>query len=208
MYGPKPDEIYPMPGVKRVVFLKNVIKNPKITVGDYSYYDNAEKPEAFEENVLYLYPFSKDQLMIGKFCAIASGVKFLMNGANHLINSLSTYPFPIFQNGWEKHLNQNWPFKGDTVIGNDVWIGYESVIMPGVKIGDGAIISAMSVVTKDVPPYTIVGGNPAREIRKRFSPEVTEALLQIQWWNWPIEKITQALPILMSGSVDELKKLV
>ncbi|HCL56560.1 MAG TPA: chloramphenicol acetyltransferase [Spirochaetia bacterium] len=207
MYGPNPKKLYPVSSIKRIVFLKNIIKNPKIIAGDYSYYDNDDDPKSFEKNVLYLYPFSKDRLLIGKFCAIASGVKFMMNGANHVINGLSTYPFPIFQNGWEKYINAKWPYKGDTVIGNDVWIGYQSVIMPGIKIGDGAIISAMSVVTKDVPPYTIVGGNPANKIRTRFNQEVIDILMNIQWWNWSIEKITEAIPILMSENIDELKNL-
>ena len=206
--GPNPNEIHPIPAIKRIVFIKNFNKDPKIIAGEYSYYDNEEGFNSFERTVLYHYPFSKDRLIIGKFCAIASGARFMMNGANHVISGLSTFPFPILQGGWEKHINANWPFKGDTVIGNDVWIGYRSVVMPGIKIGDGAIVSALSVVTKDVPPYTIVGGNPAREIRPRFDPEVINKLSKIQWWNWPIKRITEAIPVLMSGSIEELEKLI
>lgn len=205
--GPNPNETNPIPAIKRIVFIKNFNKDPKVVAGDYSYYDNEEGFDSFEKAVLYHYPFSKDRLIIGKFCAIASGVKFLMNGANHVISGLSTFPFPILQGGWEKHINADWPFKGDTVIGNDVWIGYRSIVMPGIKIGDGAIVSALSVVTKDVPPYTIVGGNPARVIRARFDPEVINKLSEIQWWNWPIERITEAIPVLMSGAIEELEKL-
>jgi len=205
--GPDPDRLNPVPPVKRIVFIRNFTKDPKISAGDYSYYDNEEGFDCFEKTVLYHYPFSKDRLIIGKFCAIASGVKFMMNGANHVISGLSTYPFPIMGSGWEKHIDANWPFKGNTVIGNDVWLGYRSVVMPGIKIGDGAIVSALSVVSKDVAPYTIVGGNPAREIRSRFSPEVIKKLSEIQWWNWPIEKITEAIPALMSDSIEELEKI-
>lgn len=204
---PDPNQLNPIPAIKQIVFIKNFSKDPKISAGDYSYYDNEEGFDSFEKAVLYHYPFSKDRLIIGKFCALASGVRFMMNGANHVINGLSTYPFPIMGSGWEKHIDANWPFKGDTVIGNDVWIGYRSVIMPGITIGDGAIVSALSVVTKDVAPYTIVGGNPAREIRARFSPEVIQKLSEMQWWNWPIEKITAAIPALMSDSLEALETI-
>ncbi|MBE9170227.1 CatB-related O-acetyltransferase [Pleurocapsales cyanobacterium LEGE 06147] len=160
--------------------------------------------------VLYHYPFVGDKLIIGKFCALAKGVKFIMNGANHKMSGFSTYPFDIFGNGWERVAPQpdELPFKGNTVIGNDVWIGYEAVIMPGVKIGDGAIVAAKSVVTKDVPPYSVVGGNPANVLRKRFSEETIELLLEISWWNWDIKKITKNLEKIVSADIEALKVCV
>ncbi|MDO5653700.1 MAG: CatB-related O-acetyltransferase, partial [Brachymonas sp.] len=171
MHGPSPAAPHPMAGFPQVCFIKNCVKNPNIIVGDYSYYDDPVDSEGFERNVLYHYPFIGDKLIIGKFCAIATGVKFIMNGANHKMSGISTYPFQIFGQGWEKAMPQagELPYKGDTVIGNDVWIGYESLIMPGVKIGDGAIVASRSVVTSDIAPYTIAGGNPAREIKRRFA---------------------------------------
>lgn len=206
--GPDPNQRYPIPEIQRIVFIKNFIQDPKLVAGDFSYFDNEENFDSFERAVLYHYPFSKDCLVIGKFCAIGSGVRFLMNGANHVISGLSTFPFPILGGGWERHMEADWPYKGDTVIGNDVWLGYRAVIMPGVKIGDGAIVSAMSVVTKDVPPYTIVGGNPAQVIRPRFDPERTRRLLELQWWDWPVEKITRAIPFLMAGDLEKLEGVV
>ena len=156
--------------------------------------------------MLYHYPFIGDRLIIGKFCALARGVKFIMNGANHKMSGISTYPFAIFGNGWEAAMPQpgELPFKGDTVIGNDVWIGYDCLIMPGVRIGDGAIIAARSVVTADVPAYTVVGGNPARRIKDRFAPAVVDRLLALAWWDWPIEKITRHLATIVAGDVDAL----
>jgi virginiamycin A acetyltransferase len=205
-HGPSAEETYPMTGQKRVCYIKNLIDNPNILIGDYTYYDHPTSPETFVENVLYHFDFIGDKLIIGKFCAIASGVKFIMNGANHNLNSVSTYPFGAFGKGWESGLPalQNIRSKGDTIIGNDVWLGFEAVIMPGITIGDGAIIAAKSVVTKNVAPYSIVGGNPAREIRKRFSAEQIEQLLALQWWNWPIEKITQRIPALCESDIDAL----
>ncbi|MCX7745839.1 MAG: Vat family streptogramin A O-acetyltransferase [Clostridia bacterium] len=210
-YGPNPNTVYPKEGFTRIVFLKNIIKSPNIIVGDYTYYDdNDNNPEKFEKNVLYHFDFLGDKLVIGKFCAIASDVKFIMNGANHKMKAFTTYPFGIFGNGWEVGIPglMDLPFKGDTVIGNDVWIGYDSILMPGVKIGDGAVIAAKSVITKDVPPYAIVGGNPAKVIRKRFSDEVIEYLLQIKWWDWSIEKITESIPALSSDDINKLKSIV
>lgn len=188
-----------------MVFLKNVVNNPNITVGDYTYYDDPN-PQDFEKNVLYHYPFYGDKLIIGKFCAIAPGVKFIMNGANHKISSISTYPFSLFGHGWESviPLLKDLPIKGDTVIGNDVWIGYEAFILPGVHIGDGAIIAAKSVVTKDVPPYTIVGGNPAKTIKTRFDEQTINELLDLKWWDWDIEKITQNLSLITNAEVTKL----
>lgn len=209
MQGPKPTEIHPMKGFNQVCYLKNVIKNPNIIVGDYSYYDDPFDSKGFERNVLYHYPFMNDKLIIGKFCAIARDVKFMMNGANHKIDAFSSYPFSIFRNGWERVTPtlEDLPFKGDTIIGNDVWIGYDALIMPGVKIGDGAIIASKSVVVKDVPAYTIVGGNPANEIRRRFSEDVIALLESAQWWNWSAQKITDSLEILTSNDEDALRNL-
>lgn len=210
MNGPSPDEKYPMKGFPQVGFLKNFITNPHIIIGDYTYYDDLKGPEDFENrNVLYHYPFMEDKLIIGKFCAIATDVKFIMNGANHKISGISTYPFSIFGNGWEKVIPKpgELPYKGNTVVGNDVWIGYDATILPGITIGDGAIIAAKAVVTKDVPPYTVVGGNPARVIKERFDKQTVEKLLKIQWWNWSVEKITVNLSIITSGNIAELEKL-
>jgi virginiamycin A acetyltransferase len=207
MFGANPNDKHPMPGFSQVCFIKNTVKSPNIIIGDYTYYDDPEDSENFERNVLYHYPFIGDKLIIGKFCALARGVKFIMNGANHQIAGFSTYPFYIFGNGWEKVTPspEREVFKGDTVIGNDVWIGYESLIMPGVKIGDGAIIAAKSVVVKDVPAYTIFGGNPACLIRQRFSDTVIKALLEIAWWDWEIEKITRHLDKIVSGDIEALR---
>ena len=209
MFGPQPTEIHPMRGFDQVCFIKNVISNPNIIVGDYTYYDDPAGSENFERNVLYHFPFINDKLIIGKFCAIAKDVKFIMNGANHKLDCFSTYPFQIFGNGWEKVMPgfDELPFKGDTIIENDVWLGYDSLIMPGVKIGNGAIVAARSVVVKDVEPYSVVGGNPARFIKYRFVRDVIEYLLQIEWWNWDIEKITQHLEVLTSNDVEKLKSI-
>ncbi|MEO0469196.1 MAG: CatB-related O-acetyltransferase [Bacteroidota bacterium] len=192
MKGPDPNTVFPLQGIERLVFLKNIITNPKIEVGDYTYYDDFEDVHNFEKNVKYHFDFSEDRLIIGKFCMIASDVHFLMNGANHLLDAVSSFPFAVFGHGWEDAMEgKSYPNKGDICIGNDVWIGHKAVIMAGVNIGDGAIIGAYSVVTRDVEPYTIVGGNPAMHIRKRFSEDEIQHLLKIEWWNWPIEKITE-----------------
>lgn len=206
MHGPDPDEKHPLPDFPQVCFIKNSVTNPNIIIGDYTYYDDPEDSEGFERNVLYHYPFIGDKLIIGKFCALARGVKFIMNGANHKTSGLSTYPFFIFGHGWESAAPQpgDLPYKGDTCVGNDVWFGYESLIMPGVKIGNGAIISSRSVVVSDVPPYSIVGGNPAKVIRTRFSDEVIAGLEAIAWWDWPVEKITRNLDAITSGDIARL----
>lgn len=207
--GPSPTTKHPMAGFPQVCFIKNTIKNPNIIVGDYSYYDDPEDSENFERNVLYHYPFIGDKLIIGKFCAIARGVQFIMNGANHKLSGISTYPFQIFGNGWEKVMPElgDFPYKGDTVIGNDVWIGYEALIMPGVKIGNGAIVSSRSVVVSDVPAYTIVGGNPAKPIKHRFDKETVAILESIAWWDWTIENITQHLELIVSGDLEAIRRL-
>ncbi|MTD25847.1 Vat family streptogramin A O-acetyltransferase [Erwinia sorbitola] len=208
MHGPDPKDTHPLPGFPQVCFIKNSVSNPNIIIGDYTYYDDPEDSENFERNVLYHYPFIGDKLIIGKFCALARGVKFIMNGANHKTSGFSTFPFFIFGNGWESAAPEpgDLPFKGDTCVGNDVWIGYESLIMPGVKIGNGAIISSRSVVVSDVPAYTIVGGNPAKVIRQRFSDEVITELESIAWWEWPVEKITQNLAAIIDGDISCLRK--
>ena len=201
--------IYPRPHDKQIVYLKNVIKNPNIIVGDYTIYnDFVNDPQDFEKNnVLYQYPINGDKLIIGKFCSIACGAKFLFTSGNHSLKSLSNYTFPVFFDEWDldsKNITSAWDNKGDTVIGNDVWIGYDAIIMPGVKIGDGAIIGTRAVVTKDIPPYTIVGGVPAKPIRKRFDDKTIEKLLSIKWWNWDKEKIKQNIQSIQSGNINDL----
>ena len=202
-------KIDPRTGDKQTVYLNAVIKDTQIEVGDYTIYnDFVANPLLFEKNnVLYHYPILREKLIIGKFCSIACGTKFLFNCANHSLKSLSTYTFPLFYEEWElekSNITTAWDNKGDIVIGNDVWIGYEAVIMAGVHIGDGAIIAARAVVTKDVPPYTIVGGTPAKEIRKRFDAEVIQQLLMLKWWDWSTDEIRQCLPYIMEGKINEL----
>jgi len=205
---PNPNTVYPLNNYHRLCFLKNIIDNPNIIIGDFTYYDDLENPLNFEKNVLYHFDFIGDKLIIGKFCAIASNVKFIMNGANHPLNYFTTYPFAIFGHDWEDKMSVEGTSKGDTIIGNDVWLGYNAVIMPGITIGDGAIIATNSVVTKDIPAYTIVGGNPAQIIRKRFEDEIIALLLELKWWDLSIEKITDYIPILCSNNHEELKKIL
>ena len=206
-------QIYPRTGDKETIYLKHIIKNPNITVGEFTMYnDFVNDPTLFEKNnVLYHYPINHDKLQIGKFCSIACGAKILFNSANHTLSSLSTYPFPLFFEEWgleKKDVTKAWDKKGDIVIGNDVWIGYEAVILAGVTIGDGAIIGTRAVVTKDVPPYTIVGGVPAKPIKKRFSDEIISALLEIQWWNCSEEKIARNISAIQSGNIEQLKQSI
>ncbi|MBE2217324.1 MAG: CatB-related O-acetyltransferase [Ignavibacteria bacterium] len=204
--GPDKNTIYPLAGYERLCFLKNIIENPNIVVGDYTYYDDFEDVHNFEKNVKYHFDFTGDKLIIGKFCMIASDVKFIMNGANHLNDSISAYPFAIFGNGWEGAMEgRSYPNKGDLVIGNDVWIGYNATLMAGITVHDGAIIAANSTVTKDVEPYAIVGGNPAAVIRKRFSVEKIRELLAIKWWDWDIENITRNVHNLTGNDISKLK---
>lgn len=203
-------KIYPRTGDDQTVYLNQVIANPNIIVGDYTMYnDFVNDPTEFEKNnVLYHYPINGDRLIIGKFCSIACGAKFLFNSANHSLTSLSTYPFPIFFEEWgleRAQVTRAWDHKGDIVIGNDVWIGYEAVILAGVTIGDGAIIGTWAVVTKDVPPYAIVGGVPAKPIRKRFHDDTIAALLALRWWDWPEERIAGCLDAIQSGQIDQIK---
>lgn len=209
MNGPDPRNPHPMEGFPQVCFIKNTVRNPNIVIGDYTYYDDPEDSENFERNVLYHFPFIGDKLIIGKFCALARGTKFIMNGANHKLSGISTYPFQIFGNGWERVMPQpgELPYKGDTIVGNDVWIGYDALIMPGVKIGNGAIVSSRSVVVGDVAPYTVVGGNPAKPIKERFPADVVARLEAIAWWDWPIEKISRSLEAIVAGDVGALESL-
>jgi virginiamycin A acetyltransferase len=208
MNGPNPDDKEPMKGFPQVGFLKNFVTSPNIVVGDYTYYDDPDGPQNFEANVLYHFPFMGDKLVIGRFCAIARGVTFIMNGANHKTSGFSTYPFYIFGNGWEKVTpkDDELPFKGDTVVGNDVWIGYAATVMPGVTIGHGAIVASRSVVTKDVPAYSVVGGNPAAVIKYRFDQATREALLSLAWWDWSAAKITKHLEAIVNNDLEALSE--
>ena len=207
MQGPSPLDPHPMAGFPQVCFIRNTVKNPNVVVGDYTYYDDPEDSENFERNVLYHYPFVGDKLVIGKFCALARGVKFIMNGANHKLTGFSTYPFGIFGQGWEAAVPApaDLPSRGNTVVGNDVWIGYDALVMPGVNIGNGAIVAARAVVVKDVPAYAVVGGNPAQVLKSRFPPETVAALEQIAWWNWPVEKITRHIQAIVSADLAALQ---
>lgn len=208
---PDPNQVFPNE-YKTSCFIKNVVKAPNISIGDYTYYDDAADPTGFEaNNVLFNYPEFGDHLIIGKFCAIASGTKFIMGPANHRISSVTTYPFHVFGRAWEEntppHLDQL-PRKGDIVIGNDVWIGRECVIMPGVKIGDGAIVAAYSVVARDIPPYTVFGGNPAKFIKQRFDEELTDLLLQFAWWDLEPEALVEVLPLLCDPDLEQVKQKI
>ena len=206
------NKIYPRTGDTQTVYLKSVITRPNIEVGDFTIYnDFVNNPREFaKNNVLYHYPINHDRLIIGKFCSIACGAKFIFNCANHTLKSLSTYTFPLFFEEWDlpkSEVATAWDNKGDIVIGNDVWIGYDAVIMAGVTIGDGAIIGTRAVVVKDVEPYSIVGGIPAKEIRKRFSPDIIARLRKLQWWNWPPEKIQSIIQYIQNGNIEVLEKL-
>lgn len=204
------NKIYPRTGDTQTVYLNAVVRDPAIEAGDFTIYnDFVADPRDFEKNnVLYHYPVHRERLRIGKFCSIACGAKFLFNCANHRLGSLSTYTFPLFYEAWElekSRVAEAWDFKGDILIGNDVWIGYEAVVLAGVKIGDGAIIGARAAVTHDVEPYAVVGGVPAREIRKRFDPDTVGRLLDLKWWDWPVERIRRNLPVLTAGKIEELQ---
>ena len=209
MTGPDPDTPHPLAGQPRLAFLKPLVDHPQIEVGEFSYYDDPGGPEHFVERAVgHLYPFIGDRLIIGRFCAIGSGVRFIMNGANHAMTGFSTYPFNIFGNGWEEGFDFGTikaGIRGDTVVGNDVWIGESVTIMPGVVIGDGAILASKAVVAKDVAPYTIVAGNPAQPIRPRFDDETVARLLAVAWWNWPTDKITRNLDAIRGADIDRLE---
>lgn len=202
---PDPSTRFPIAGETSVVFLKNVIDDPQIEVGDFTYYHDFDDPTGFERNVRYLFPFIGDRLVIGRFCAIASGATFLMNGGNHAVEGVSTYPFSIFGAAWSKAEPESWPHRGDTVIGNDVWIGYQATLLPGVRIGDGAVIGAKAVVTGNVPPYAVVAGNPAKVVRLRFPETTIDRLLALRWWDWPIERITAHLKEITGGDIAALE---
>ena len=200
---PNPNKVFPVPGFKTVTYVKPTVKNPNIIVGDFTYFSDV----FFERHVTHRYEYYPDKLIIGKFCQIAAGVNFVMSGANHQMNAVTTYPFYIME-GWDQPVPPltEMPIKGDTIVGNDVWIGENATILPGVNIGDGAIIGMNSVVTKDVEPYTIVGGNPARVIRKRFDNELIALLLQSKWWDKSIEEINDLIPILTNGDLNFVKE--
>lgn len=208
--GPNPNAIHPNPQIRQVRFIKNTLTRPNIIAGDFSYYDDPDEAVTFESRVTHHYEFIGDKLIIGKFCAIARGTEFIMNGANHRMGSVTTYPFNIMGGGWEQATPElaDLPYKGDTVIGNDVWIGQNATIMPGVTIGDGAIIAANATVTKDVPAYHIAGGNPARILRQRFDDELIALLLELKWWDWSAEKITAHLKELCSSDLEQIRRLV
>ena len=205
---PDPAKLYPRTGDTQIIYLKNAIDDPSIQVGDFTVYnDFVHDPRDFQKNnVLYHYPINGDRLTIGKFCSIACGAKFLMNSANHAMASLSTYTFPLFGEEWEHGMTvaETWDNRGDITVGSDVWIGYEAVILPGVTIGDGAIVGSRAVVTKDVPPYAIVGGIPAKVIRRRFDQETIDALLELKWWDWPPEKLSKNIRAIHSGDLEAL----
>jgi virginiamycin A acetyltransferase len=206
---PSPDTMHPVAGHPRVVFLKTIVRSPNIEVGDYTYYDDPGDPAAFEwENVLYAY--GPERLVIGRYCALATGARFLMAGANHPTSGVSTFPFAIFGGAWAEQtldLVLAVPSRGDTIVGNDVWIGYEAVVMPGVRIGDGAIVAAGAVVTKNVPAYGVVAGNPARLVRTRFDETDVDRLLRAAWWEWPVELVTKHARTIMAGRPAEVEAI-
>jgi virginiamycin A acetyltransferase len=212
MQGPNPSVKHPMPLHPRVGFLKPLVSAPNIEIGDYTYYDDPAGPDRFAERcVLHHYPFIGDKLIIGRFCAIAEGAKFIMNGANHAMSGFSTYPFNIFGQGWEQGFDpQTWAreLRGDTVVGSDVWIGMEAVTLPGVTIGDGAIVAARSVVSHNVPPYAIVAGNPATIVKMRFDPRTVQRLLDVAWWDWPVDKLSRNLDAVRGADIEALEAAV
>ena len=195
---------YPLPGETSLVFLNTIVSNPQIEIGDFTYYHDFDDPLGFERNVRYLFPFENDRLIIGRFCAIAHGATFVMNGGNHRTDGLSTYPFGIFGGGWAKALPQSWPQHGHLVIGHDVWIGYRATLLAGISVGHGAVIGAASVVASDVPAYAIVAGNPARVRRYRHPPETIDRLLQLAWWDWPIDYLTRQVDRIAAGDIEAL----
>ena len=206
---PDPNEAFPNPKIPSLCLIKNVVKNPNIIVGDYTYYDDVDGADQFEKHVTHFYPFIGDKLIIGKFCAIARGVEFVMNGANHRMDCVTTYPFYIMGGDWGSAIapvKDELPLKGDTIVGNDVWIGQNVTIMPGVHIGDGAIIGTNSVVARDIPPYAIAVGNPCKVVRMRFDDELIDLLLQFKWWDKDIEEIENLMPILTCSDLEKVKK--
>lgn len=205
--GPNPNNSYPLEATRQVAFLKPVVDHPMIEIGEYTYYDDPDGPEKFVETcVRYHFPHMNDRLIIGRYCAIAAKVRFIMSGANHSLDGFSTYPFSIFGAGWEGE-PVDWVknSRGDTQVGNDVWIGTDAVIMPGVTIGDGAIIGAKAVVAKDVPPYGVVAGNPAQLVKSRFEQDIIDRLLAVAWWEWPPEKVTANLNAICGADIAALE---
>jgi virginiamycin A acetyltransferase len=203
---PDPGVLHPMPDQPRVALLKPLVTSPLIEVGEYTYYDDPDDATAFEtRNVLYHY--GPEKLVIGKFCALAEGVRFIMNGANHRMDGPSTFPFPIMGAPWTDHFDliTGLPGRGDTVVGHDVWLGYQVLVMSGVRVGNGAIVASGSVVVDDVPDYAIVGGNPARVIRHRYPDDDIARLNRVAWWDWPLDHLTQHVRTIMSGSIDDLE---
>ena len=209
MFGPNPNAVHPNENIPSVCYIKNTITRPNIIVGEYTYYDDPENSEDFESHVTHHYEFIGDKLVIGKFCAIAKGVEFIMNGANHRMNSISTYPFNIMGNGWEKSTPKldELPLKCDTIVCNDVWIGQNVTVMPGVHIGNGSIIGAYSVVASDIPPYCVAVGNPCKVIKQRFDDSLVEYLLNLKWWDWDAEKIFKNLEALTSADLSKIEKI-
>ena len=207
--GPNPNIKHPIPMHGRVGYLKSLVTADNIEIGDYTYYDDPDGPDQFQTKcVLHHYPFIGDKLIIGKFCAIAEGARFIMNGANHALSGFSTYPFNIFGHGWEKGFDPStWTreIRGDTVVGNDVWIGMEAIVMPGMTIGDGSIVAAKSVVTHDVAPYSVVAGNAAKVVKMRFDRRTVARLLDIAWWNWPVDKITRNVDAIRGADLKALE---
>lgn len=210
MSGPNPGIKHPIPMHPRVGFLNALVNRPNIEIGDYTYYDDPDGPDKFVERcVLHHYDFIGDRLVIGKFCAIAEGAQFIMNGANHAMSGFSTYPFNIFGHGWEKGFDPStWTreMRGDTMVGHDVWIGMKSVILPGITIGHGSVIAAKAVVSHDVPPFAIVAGNPAKVVTMRFDRKTVERLLAAAWWDWPVDKITRNLDAIRGADIDRLER--
>jgi virginiamycin A acetyltransferase len=201
--------LHPVSGQERVVFLKPLVRNPRIEVGEYTYYDDPEAALEFERDA-FLYGYGPERLIIGRYCAIASGVRFIMSGANHADLGPSTFPFGIFGGDWAERtmdLVMSAESRGDTVVGNDVWLGYRALVMPGVAIGDGAVVAAASVVTGDVPPYSIVGGNPARVLHRRFEDDEVERLLRAAWWDWPVELVTEHARTILAGEPADLERI-
>jgi virginiamycin A acetyltransferase len=206
--APDPKVLHPVEGQDRVVYLRPLVTDPRIEVGEYTYYDDPDDALAFERKAV-LYAYGPERLIIGRYCAIASGVRFVMPGANHADLGPSTFPFGIFGPPWDVTMDlvMGAPSRGDTVVGNDVWLGYQALVLPGVTIGHGAVVAAASVVASDVPPYAIVGGNPARVIRQRYGDEDVERLLRAAWWDWPVELVTENARTIMSGTPEELERI-
>lgn len=206
--GPDPGVVHPVTGQERVVFLKPLVHQPTIEIGDYTYYDHPERALDFERDAV-LYGFGPERLVIGRFCAIAAGVRFLMGGANHADQGPSTFPFGIFGPPWDGTMDlvMDAPSRGDTTVGHDIWLGYQALVLPGVSIGHGAVVAAASVVSADVPPYAIVAGNPARVVRRRYGDADVQLLLRAAWWDWPIEAVTEHARTIMSGTPAALERI-